>query len=123
MEATANSAVSRLVPRLMKRSDQLAAFGINADHRQVMGGVVLNLGTDVAKLLIALMGQRRASQAGFKAFQVLSQAIIHFLKQPAHRVGRNNNTHAVELSGNLAGGFARPLTPADRIPGGLSRIS
>ena len=28
---------------LMKRSDQLAAFGIDADHRQPMSSVVLNL--------------------------------------------------------------------------------
>jgi len=68
---------------LMKLSDQLAAFGINADHRQSVGSVVLNLAADVAKLLIALAGSRGISQPRFKTFQVPSDGIIHFLKEQA----------------------------------------
>ncbi len=53
---------------LMKRSDQLAAFGVNTDHRQAMGSVVLNLGADVAKLLIALVGRRGVFSAPIQGF-------------------------------------------------------
>ena len=42
---------------LVKRSDQFTAFGIDTDYGQAIGGVVLNLGSDVSKLLIALTGR------------------------------------------------------------------
>ena len=104
---------------LMKWSDQLAAFGVNTDHRQAIGGVVLNPGADIAKLLIALAGRRWISQSRLKAFQVSAKGVIHFLKQPAHSVGRNANTDPFELSGNFSSGFASPFAPADRISSGL----
>jgi hypothetical protein len=101
---------------LMKWSDQLAAFGVNTDHRQAIGGVVLNPGADIAKLSIALAGRRWISQSRLKAFQVSAKGVIHFLKQPAHSVGRNANAHTFELSGNLSGGFACHLHPLTGSP-------
>ena len=89
---------------LMKWSDQLAAFGINTDHRHAIGSVMFDPGADVAKLLIALTGRRWISQSRLKAFQVFSKGEIHFFKQPAHRVGRNTDAHAFEFAGDFGGG-------------------
>ena len=48
---------------LVKRSDQFTAFGIDTDYGQAMRGVVLNLGSDVSKLLIPLTcSQKRFRQ-------------------------------------------------------------
>jgi hypothetical protein len=93
---------------LMKRSDKFPALGIHTDYWQPIGGIIFYLGANLAKLLITLTGARWISQPGLKAFQVSAQRIIHFLKQFAHRAGRNANTHTFELSGDLAGGFAGP---------------
>ena len=116
---TAMGCWHHLWPGLMKRSNQFPAFGINTDHRKTIVRVDFYPGADIAKLLIALVRTWWIPYPRFKAFQVFAKRVIHFLKQPAHRFGRNANAHAFELPGNLAVGFARPLTPADRIPGGL----
>ena len=58
---------------------------------------------------------RRISEVLLRAKLVV--CISDFLRQIAHRVGRNANTHAIEFAGNLDGGLASPLATADRITG------
>ena len=43
-------------PRLIKRPDQLTAFGIHADDRKIMNGIVPNLGSNVSELLVSFNG-------------------------------------------------------------------
>lgn len=61
---------------LMKRSDQFATLGINTEHRQSMGSVVLNLGADVAKLSITQARARCIFYHLLKAFQVFAKRVV-----------------------------------------------
>ena len=62
---------------LLKRSDQLAAFGVNTDHRQSIIRVVFNPAVNVAKLLIALAGRRGIFQSRLKAFEVFAKGVSY----------------------------------------------
>ena len=63
---------------LVERPDQLAALGVNADHRHALRSVVLYLRANVTELLIPLSAIRGFARAGLKAFEVHPQGEFHF---------------------------------------------
>ncbi len=75
-----NGLLAPFAPWLMKRSDQLPAFGIHTDNRQPLGGVIFNLGADVAKLSVALL---RTWRVFYPRLKSSIQAALFFIEHAA----------------------------------------
>ena len=94
--------------RVIKRPDQLPTFGVHTDDGKPIHCKILNLGSNVSKLLISFARRWRIFQAGLQAFQIHSKGKVHFLEKPTDGFGRDFYTRAFDLFRDFARRFSRP---------------
>jgi hypothetical protein len=101
--------------RIPEIADEFFLFGIDADDR--LAGPLEGLAgvCNVLELPVSFLAGRRMADARLDFLVVDLQRIVHLTQEPSHGFGADADAVALQFSGDVAGGLARPFQSAHRV--------